>query len=168
MERIESMKITGLHINYYFICKRKLWCMIHQLKFEDQSEAVLLGKLLDEQSYEREQKHIVVDETINIDFIQKWKVLHEVKKSKAIEEASIWQVKYYLYFMEKKGIFIEQGILDYPNLKQRQVVHLTDGDRNKFVEIIKDIHQIAEMSSPPVKINQPMCKKCAYYEYCYI
>lgn len=142
--------------------------MTHHLKFEDQSEAVLMGKLLDEKSYDREQKHIAIDETINIDFIQKWKILHEVKKSKAVEEASVWQVKYYLYYLEQKKVAIEKGILDYPNLKQREIITLADEDREKIPKIIQEIHQIAEQSSPPQKINKPLCKKCAYYEYCYV
>ncbi|MGX6591924.1 Dna2/Cas4 domain-containing protein [Cetobacterium ceti] len=35
------------------------------------------------------------DNTINIDFVDKWKVIHEVKKDKTMEDASIWQIKYY-------------------------------------------------------------------------
>lgn len=41
---------------------------------------------------------------INIDFIREHQELHEIKKSKAIEEAGIWQVKYYLYYLEERGV----------------------------------------------------------------
>lgn len=56
---------------------------------EHLDENVQLGKLLDESSYNREKGQVMIDETVNIDFIKDWKVLHEVKKSKAIEEAGI-------------------------------------------------------------------------------
>ena len=46
--------------------------------------------MLDENSYARDDKHINIDDVINIDFIREKKELHEVKKSKAIEEAGIW------------------------------------------------------------------------------
>lgn len=70
---------------------------------EQNNENVKLGKILDESSYIRENKHIEIDGTINIDFIHDYKVLHEVKKSRKIEEAGIWQVKYYLYYLKQRG-----------------------------------------------------------------
>ena len=69
---------------------------------EDENENVQLGKLLDENSYKRDDKHIEIDGIINIDFIHEKNELHEIKKSKSIEEAGIWQVKYYLYYPKKK------------------------------------------------------------------
>ena len=36
---------------------------------ESENENVQLGKLLDEKSYERDEKHINIDNVINIDFI---------------------------------------------------------------------------------------------------
>lgn len=40
----------------------------------------MLGKLLDENSYQRDEKHINIDNVINIDFIKERKELHEIKK----------------------------------------------------------------------------------------
>ena len=74
-------KITGVMIYYYFICKRKLWYFCHQITMEEGNENVQLGKLLDENSYARDDKHINIDDVINIDFIREKKELHEVKKS---------------------------------------------------------------------------------------
>ena len=41
---------------------------------EDNNENVQLGKLLDENSYKRDDKHIQIDGVINIDFIQMYKL----------------------------------------------------------------------------------------------
>ncbi|HAO6056276.1 TPA: Dna2/Cas4 domain-containing protein, partial [Listeria monocytogenes] len=112
------MRISGTHVYYYFVCKRKLWCFSKEIRMENLDENVQLGKLLDESSYNREKGQVMIDETVNIDFIKDWKVLHEVKKSKAIEEAGIWQLKYYMYFLKQKGIIIEKGVVDYPKLRQ--------------------------------------------------
>jgi CRISPR-associated exonuclease Cas4 len=162
------MRITGTMFYYYFICQRKLWCFYNNITFENESEKVLLGKLIDESVYGREDKHIMIDETVNIDFIKDWKVLHEIKKSKSIEQASIWQVKYYLYFLNQRGIPIKKGILDYPKIKKREEIYLQDNDIEKIEEIIKNIETIVaqEKMSPP--IESKICKSCAYYEYCYI
>lgn len=162
------MRITGTMFYYYFVCQRKLWCFYNNITLENESERVLLGKLIDESAYGREQKHIMIDETINIDFIKDWKVLHEIKKDKSIEEASIWQVKYYLYFLKQRGIQVEKGILDYPKIKKREEVFLQENDLKKIGEILKDIENVVSQEKMPPIIDSKICKSCAYYEYCYI
>jgi len=162
------MGVTGTMFYYYFVCHRKLWCFYHQIRFENGNERVLLGKLLDESSYQREHKHILIDETVNVDFIKDWKILHEVKKSKSLEEAAIWQVKYYLYFLNQKGIKIEKGILDYPKIKKRVDIYLEEGDRERIEEILQNIEQIVLHDRMPPPISSKICKSCAYFEYCYV
>ena len=76
-------RITGVMIYYYFVCKRKLWYFCHEIRMEAENEDVILGKILDESSYSKNEKHINIDNIINIDFISEHKELHEVKKSKA-------------------------------------------------------------------------------------
>ena len=56
----------------------------------------MIGRILDETSYKRDDNHFNIDNVINIDFIREHKEIHEIKKSKAIEEAGFWQTKYYL------------------------------------------------------------------------
>ncbi|EAF4383337.1 Dna2/Cas4 domain-containing protein, partial [Listeria monocytogenes] len=133
------MRINGTHVYYYFVCKRKLWCFSKEIRMEHLDENVQLGKLLDESSYNRDKGQVMIDETVNIDFIKDWKVLHEVKKSKAIEEAGIWQLKYYMYFLKQKGIIIEKGVVDYPKLRQRETIFLTTEDERKIEKILVDI-----------------------------
>lgn len=164
----KNKKITGLMFYYYFVCQRKLWLFSRGLSFEEDNEYVQLGKLIDEHSYSREKKGIKIDETINIDFIHDWKILHEVKKSRSIEEANIWQLKYYLWFLNKRGINAEKGVLDYPKLKIREEVTLSQEDEVKIEEIIKNIENLLSQGETPDKIDSKICKKCAYYEYCYI
>ena len=162
------MKITGLMINYYFVCKRKLWCQSKNINLEEENENVQLGKLIDENSYNLETKQVMIEETVNIDFIRKWQVVHEVKKSKAVEEAAIWQVKYYIYFLKRRGIKIEKGIIDYPIIRERKEIILTKEDENTLKEILIDIEKICKNEKAPPVINNKICKKCAYYEFCYI
>lgn len=97
-------KVTGVMVYYYFVCKRKLWFFCHQINMESRNEDVMLGKILDDNSYQRDDKHINIDDVINIDFIREAKELHEVKKSGAVEEAGVWQIKYYLYYLQKRGV----------------------------------------------------------------
>src|SRR5690554_5085659 len=136
-------------VYYYFVCKRKLWFFINNITMEENSELVGIGKLIDETSYKREKKHILIEENINIDFLKDWKVVHEVKKSRKIEEASKWQLKYYIWLLKKKGVAIEKGVLDYPLLRKREEIFLSDEDDQKFKEILQEIETIALMKLPP-------------------
>lgn len=161
-------KITGVMVYYYFVCKRKLWYFINDVTMEHGSELVGIGKLIDEASYKREKKNILVDENINIDFLKDWKVIHEIKKSKKIEEASKWQLKYYIWLLKDKGVDIEKGILDYPLLRRREDVFLDEEDEKQLQNILNEIEKIGLLELPPEINKKSICKKCAYYELCYI
>ncbi|WP_294656194.1 CRISPR-associated protein Cas4 [uncultured Fusobacterium sp.] len=161
-------EISGMMFYYYFVCKRKLWFFTNEIQMESENEDVIIGKLIDENSYSRELKHVLIDNTVNIDFIKEWKILHEVKKQKSIEEAGIWQLKYYIYFLRKRGINIEKGILDYPKLKKREEIFLTEEDEKRIEEILLEIREIVNLKLPPKLEKLKICKKCAYFEYCYI
>ncbi|MGN9165154.1 CRISPR-associated protein Cas4 [Tissierellaceae bacterium HCP3S3_D8] len=161
-------KITGVMVYYYFICKRKLWYFKNDVNMEHNSGLVGIGKLIDENSYDREKKHILIDESINIDFLKDWKVIHEVKKSRKLDEAAKWQLKYYIWTLRNKGVDIEKGILDYPLLRKREEIFLTISEEKELMEVLEQIKNIINMDLPPKVINKSFCKRCAYYELCYI
>lgn len=161
-------QVTGLMIYYYFVCKRKLWYFVHEIEMEQNSELVSIGKVLDETSYQREKKSILIDNQINIDFIENGAVLHEVKKTKAIEEAGEWQIKYYMYYLEERGVKEIEAKIDYPLLKQTKEVFLTQEDRQVLKEAIEDIEKMLQSEKIPKKLDEKICKKCAYYDLCYI
>ncbi len=135
---------------------------------EQNSELVELGKLLDQTSYAKEEKSILIDNTINIDFIKGECILHEIKKTKSIEEAGIWQVKYYMYYLQEKGVKNITAKIDYPLIKETKEVFLEEQDIKTFEDIIKKIEKIVKEETPPNVIDDKICKKCAYYDLCYI
>lgn len=161
-------KVTGVMVYYYFVCKRKLWYFSNDLNMEFNSELVGIGKLIDETSYNREKKNILIDESINIDFLKDWKVVHEVKKSRKIDVAAKWQLKYYIWVLRNKGVDIEKGILDYPLLRKREEIFLDEEEQLELELVLDDIEEIISCKLPPDKIKKGICKKCAYYELCYI
>ena len=160
--------ITGLMVYYYEVCKRKLWYFVNEIQLEENNSNVILGKLLEENTYTRDEKKINIDGIINIDFIRSKKILHEIKKSNSIEPASLLQVQYYLYYLEKKGLIGLKGILDYPLLKQTVEVNLTDKDRENLDNIIIGIKEILRKESPPTLEKKGICKKCAYFDLCFV
>lgn len=161
-------EITGVMIYYYEVCKRKLWYFYNEIQMEQGNENVLIGKAIEEETYKRDKKHINIDNIINIDFIRSKGILHEVKKSKKIEEASILQVKYYLYFLKKRGVNNIKGKIDYPLLKQSIDVELLDDDIKDIEKILDDIKIIVKANNPPSLDKKKICKSCAYYDLCFI
>ncbi len=160
--------VTGIMVYYYYVCKKKLWYFIHELRMEDDNQNVKLGKLLDESSYARDNKHVMIDGVINIDFLRGNNVIHEVKKSKSIEEAGIMQVKYYLYYLHNKGLTDMHAKIDYPLLKQSISIELNDEDFGIFEEVLEDIVAIGKSDTVPDFEKKSICRKCAYHDMCFI
>ena len=143
------------------------------IELERENENVQIGKLLDEESYRREQKAIAIDERIVIDWIET-KVnadgsllLHEVKKSRAVEEAHRLQMLYYLYYLRCKGVEAH-GQLDYPLLKKTEAVELTPAAETELRAALSDIARIVESDDVPPRLTKKrFCEKCAYFEFCW-
>ncbi len=162
------MNITGTMVYYYFVCERKLWYFVNAINMEQNSELVAIGKILDETSYKREKHSILIDNTINIDFVRNGAILHEVKKTKAIEKAGIWQLKYYMYYLEQGGVKNISAKIDFPLLRESKEIVLTQDDRNVLENVIKNINDIINTEKIPKTMNSKICKKCAYYDLCYV
>jgi len=163
----ERPTITGTQVNYYLICRRKLWLFSHNINMEHTSEAVEIGALVHEHSYERKNKELVFD-GIKIDFFDKnHGVIHEVKKSKKMEEAHFWQLKFYIYHFKKLGLHVT-GKIDYPLIRRTQTVEPTAEDEAQLERMLDDIVKINEQELPPQIIKAKICKSCSYYELCYV
>ena len=162
--------ITGTQIAYLHTCHRKLWLFSHGIRMEHTSDTVAEGKLIGETSYtDRAKKYteLAID-GVKIDFYDaKNKVIHEVKKTDKVEEAHIAQVKYYLFVLAKNGIDGATAILEYPKMKQRQIVEWEEGDDKMVMSYIRDADQIIRQENCPPLIKLSICKRCSYYDFCY-
>lgn len=161
-------KINGTQINYYFICKTKLWLFSHNIQLEDESENVKLGKILHEDSFKRE-KDFLIDNLINVDFIKLSDSveIHEVKKTQKMEKSHEYQLLYYMYYLKnEKDIENIKGFLDYPKNRKKKEVFLTEEKEGELLKIIEDVHKINRDQMPKPKKSK-ICRKCAYFEFCF-
>jgi CRISPR-associated exonuclease Cas4 len=163
------MQITGTHFNYYLICHRKLWLFANGMSMEQTSDLVYEGKLLHENTYKQRSdkfKEIAI-EGIKIDYYDsKNHVVHELKKSDKKEDVHVWQVKYYLFVLERNGIEAT-GLLEYPKLRKTQEVYLSELDRDFINEAKRKIEKIILSDSCPDRIVKSKCRSCSYYDFCY-
>lgn len=159
------MDITGTLFSYYFLCHRKMWLSHNRICYEHDSEAVAMGKFIDENTFQREKHNIIVDGLINIDYIKN-QLVYEIKKSDKCEEMSINQLKYYLYLLRNKGIEMN-GVILYPLLKKSREISLNEADVKNIEENLKIIESILSKEIPPKIIKQSACRNCAYFDFCF-
>jgi CRISPR-associated exonuclease Cas4 len=161
------MHTTGTHINYYFLCRRKLWFFSKGIQCEQESELVHKGKLIHENSYKNKRKEYAFGD-IKVDWIDlKNKVIHEVKKSDAVDKPHLWQLKYYIYYLEKIGAGKFTGEINYPKLNKKIAVTLEDDDYKKIEEYAEKIENIKTKNKPPKeRPHKKLCKSCSYFELC--
>ena len=163
------MKVNGTLMNYYFHCKRQCYLFGNRLNMEDNSEEVKIGKAIHEEKAEKPGTEIAID-NIRLDKLTK-DYLTEVKKSDSDTEAAKWQLLFYLQVLKNKGI-TRKGKLEFleKNKTANKVVYLELDElaEEQLNRYIKEIEALLENDTIPPVINKPSCKKCAYYEYCYI
>jgi len=164
---MQIRQCSGLLYSYYFICKRKMWYCQKGIGLEQENDNVLIGKLIDESSYSRERKHIMVNDYANIDFY-KDTTIFEIKKSSKQKDSAINQIKYYLYILNKNGVCDLKGELRVPVEKYVESVALEDGDIDEIEKRLIEINIIFNNHVPPQCINDKICKNCSYHDLCYI
>lgn len=162
----ELLKVQGVKINYYYICKRKLWLYTKGITMENNSDRVMSGKLVHENSYMRtKNKEVLVDDMIRLDILDSEHV-REVKISSKMKKADKMQVYYYLYYLRKLGIE-RKGLINYVKEKRQEEIELHDDMVEEIEATLVDINKINTLKTPPKLLKLPYCGKCAYYEFCF-
>lgn len=163
------MEVNGTLINYYFHCKRQCYLFGNRMNMEDNSEEVKIGRAIHEEKAEKPGTEIAID-NIKIDKLTRDYII-EVKKSDADVEAAKWQLLFYLKVLKRKGIdrkgkleFVEKNKTD----KKTVIVELEKEEEKKLDWYVSEIESLLEKDEIPPVLKTSSCKKCAYYEYCYI
>jgi len=164
------MRINGTLINYYFHCMRQCYLHGNRLNLEDNSENVKIGKAIHEEKESKSKNSEIAIDNIKIDKLTS-EYLIEIKKSDADVEACKWQLLYYLKILKSKGID-RKGKLEFVEKKKgnNKILYfdLDDETLKKLDKYIYEIGTLIESEEIPEVLNKAKCKKCAYYEYCYI
>lgn len=163
------MKVNGTLINYYFHCKRQCWLHGNRINLEDNSEDVKIGKSIHKiKEDENKQSEISID-NIKLDKLTK-DYLTEIKKSDADIEAAKWQLLFYLKVLNSKGID-RKGKLEFVEKNKSKntiIIELNEENLIELEDVIKNIEQLLSNQNIPEVENASKCKRCAYFEYCYI
>lgn len=174
----EIPALTGTHLNYLLVCHRKLWLYSRGIQMERENEDVQIGKQIGAQAYGREQKEINLDNTAVLDWVEHKTgadgvlTVHEIKKSKAMNEAHRLQMLFYLDTLKSKGV-AARGLIDYPEIKQRESVELDAAGEQVLAQAKLDAARVMAADEVPPRLDQinprklAFCLKCAYFDFCY-
>ncbi len=182
-----NLRIGGMLVGYYRICPRKAWLSMRGIWMEQESDTVALGRLLDEGSYPRADKHLTIEAEApdgthgpairlvgKIDRANlREGILYETKKGRSCEDAHYWQVRFYLWLLTLNGVIRADGSpfrgqLDYPLLRRTETVMLYPEHETELAATVAAIRELAGQETPPARLTKrAFCAKCAYEELCY-
>lgn len=153
---------------YYFICKREVWLMAHEITPFQDNPFLEIGRILHSESYKREKKEIEVD-GMKFDILKRKDgkvIVAEIKKSSKFIEPTTMQLCFYLYNLKNKGIEAKGEIL-IPKEKKKITISLDKGKIDKIKKAVKEIKEIIKVEKPPEIKKISFCKNCAYKEFCF-
>lgn len=162
--------ITGTAISYLHYCKRRLWLYERAIDLTTSSDLVTDGRLTHEYSYkQRSSKYEEISfDGIKIDFFdRKENVVHETKRSNSHNYSDVAQLQYYLFVLEQNGFINTTGVLEYPKLRLKKEVFLTNELRARIPEWEEEVKAIRESDEAPGLASKHKCKNCAYLDFCY-
>lgn len=163
------MKLNGTIINYYFHCQRQCYLFANRINLEENSEDVRIGKIIHQIEAEDKRNTEVKYDNMAIDKLTDQYVI-EIKKSDADIEAAKMQVIFYLKNLEEKGIKKEGKLVfkeKNKNEKAEKII-LNQENKIKLEECEREINELLQNPKPPKPVEKNGCKKCAYYEYCFL
>ena len=173
---LQALRIGGTEVHYFVLCPRKLWWYTHGMEQEhaggaSQSvgqENVALGTLLHENTYQdKPKKDLLIDDLLRLDFTEAGTV-HEIKKSRGAQKATLYQLLYYLYYLKHEKGITTTGVIDYPKERKRETVVLTPEREAEIADLIARLQVTRNLPTPPpVPDPLPICRKCSYQELCW-
>ncbi|GAB6273789.1 MAG: CRISPR-associated protein Cas4 [Peptococcaceae bacterium] len=153
---------------YYYICPREVWLIGHQITPDQDDANVSLGRFIQEYSYTREKKELMVGHSkMDVFHISDGElVIGEVKKSSRYRQSARMQLAFYLSELQQRGIKA-RGELRFPKEKKREEVVLDEQTEAGLDRTRREILRILYLPQPPLPVKNRYCKKCAYAEFCW-
>lgn len=161
------VRITGLMVQYYAVCRRELWFMSRGVDIDRGSANIRRGTHVDETSYRDNRHSFLLDGRIAIDLLDSGDVM-EVKVSSKLEEPARLQLLYYLWYLDAIHDVHKEGILAYPTERKRERVELDDENRARIEDVIEGIIGVVTADTPPRLEKKPVCKACLYQDICWM
>lgn len=161
------VRITGLMVQYYHVCRRELWFMSRGIDIDRSTPNIQRGSHTDETSYRDSRRSFTIDDRISLDVLDDGDVM-EVKVSSTLEKPPRMQLLYYLWYLDRIYGVEKSGVLAYPRERSREQVELTQEAAISVEETLGGIIDVVESESPPPLEKKPYCDACLYQDICWL
>jgi CRISPR-associated exonuclease Cas4 len=180
---MQDASLSGTHIAYAVICRRKLWLYAWGIQLEQAGPSespgqgrVQEGKALEEEAYpERASRYQSLDLSrpeeglfAKVDYFDpQEQLIHETKYSPKLAEAHRWQLRFYLWLLQRQGVSQPTGRIEYPRQRKTEDVTLSEEEAAAFPPWLEELRTLMRQAECPPRIDSPICKHCAYVDFCY-
>ena len=165
--REPDVRITGLMVQYYHVCKRELWFMSRDIDINRETTNIQRGTHVDETSYQDARRSFMIGNRIQLDVLDSGDIM-EVKASSALEKPARMQLLFYLWFLREIHDVEKDGVLAYPTERSREPVTLDPETTEKIEETISGILDVVTQEHPPALEKKPYCESCLYQDICWM
>ena len=165
----DDFNLTGTLIWYYYCCPREVWLLVHQINPDQDDANMDLGRFIHENTYNRDKQKELSIGHIKLDIVRQDKdglVIGEVKKSSKYLQSARMQLAFYLRELKSRGVDAK-GELLFPKEKRKEEVELTPELERELDLAATEIKSIARQEIPPLLQKRPLCRNCAYKEFCW-
>ena len=162
----ETFRVTGVMMQYFFVCTRELWFLSRDVEIDRETVSVVRGTRVDETAFEEKRRSMSIDGTIVLDLLDDGRVV-EVKPSSKLTEPARMQLTYYLWYLKHVKGVEKEGVLAHPRERNREPVELTDKRETKVEQAIRGIYEVVSRETPPPAEEKPYCSSCAYHDFCW-
>lgn len=165
--RDPDIRITGLMVQYYHVCKRELWFMSRGIDIDRGTSNIRRGTHVDETSYRDKRQSFQINGRIALDVLDDGAVM-EVKVSSSLEEPPRMQLLYYLWYLDRNLDIQREGILAFPTERSRERVTLTEERALDVEDTLGGIIDVVTADAPPSLEKKPYCDSCLYQDICWL
>lgn len=168
---MQIQRVAGHEVESFVACARQYWYITRGVRLEPFSDLVAEGRFISETSYKHHSlrwRQVQIGR-IKIDaYDPERRLVYEIKRAPRLMQAHKAQLLFYLYALAKMGIQGVKGFLVYPRQKKRILIELGERERQEVEQILQAMAEVRRRRMPPPLQRKPMCKRCAYYDLCFI
>ncbi len=162
----DPFRVTGVMMQYYYVCERELWFESRDLEIDRENVNVVRGTRVDDSAYgDRGEENLRLG-MVSLDLLEDGRVV-EVKPSSSLTEPARMQLSYYLWYLDRVVGVEREGVLAHPTERKRESVTLTEDRAAKVEDAIRGIHEVVAASSPPPAEEKQYCESCAFHDLCW-
>lgn len=162
-----AFRVTGVTMQYYAVCKRELWFYLQDVSIDRENEHIHRGTRVDETTFADSRESVNLGMIVP-DLLENGRVAEIKPSSDGPGEGRELQLYYYLWYFKHVLDAEREGVLIYPTENKRETITLTESDENRVENVIRDVYELRERSSPPPLEEKPFCTACAYQDFCWV